>query len=83
MHFQPTPVMQPGTRGVVAVSGGLDSMVLLHALLEDFDAEDLVVAHLDHGLHPDSAAHAKRVAEHATTLGIECVVGRDVAMHPP
>ncbi|HEY5152508.1 MAG TPA: tRNA lysidine(34) synthetase TilS [Candidatus Saccharimonadales bacterium] len=43
---------------VVAVSGGVDSMALLHMLQAKSRQEDgwkLVVAHLDHGIRPDSA----------------------------
>ncbi len=38
---------------VVAVSGGVDSVVLLD-LLSKLDDVDLVVAHFDHGIRPDS-----------------------------
>lgn len=43
----------------VALSGGLDSSVLLHALASLREAacyERLRAVHVDHGLHPDSAA---------------------------
>jgi tRNA(Ile)-lysidine synthase len=47
---------KPGSY-VVAVSGGVDSMALLH-MLQEKSREDrgwkLVVAHLDHGIRPDS-----------------------------
>ena len=39
---------------VVAVSGGVDSMVLLN-MLSNLPGVDLVVAHYDHGIRPDSA----------------------------
>jgi tRNA(Ile)-lysidine synthase len=49
----------PGERVVVAVSGGLDSCVLLHLLhFEAPDALDLVVAHYDHALRADSSDDA-------------------------
>ena len=50
-------MLQPGERVVAAVSGGADSMALLHALWEmrrDFRLH-FVVAHLDHGLRPEAA----------------------------
>lgn len=50
-------------RVVVALSGGLDSVVLLHLLrfrLPDLRLE-LVAAHLDHAMRPDSAADASWV----------------------
>jgi tRNA(Ile)-lysidine synthase len=45
--------IQPGTY-VVAVSGGVDSMVLLD-LLSRKKGVKLVVAHFDHGIRPDSS----------------------------
>ena len=55
---QPQPV-------VVAVSGGADSMALLHVLhsLAPTWQITLHVAHLDHNLRPDSAADARFVAD--------------------
>ena len=44
--------IEPGTY-VVAVSGGVDSVSLLHMLQKQPDLR-LVVAHLDHGMRPDS-----------------------------
>lgn len=44
--------VQPGTY-VVAVSGGVDSMVLLDILRQQPDLK-LVIAHFDHGIRPDS-----------------------------
>ncbi|MEZ6194493.1 MAG: tRNA lysidine(34) synthetase TilS [Planctomycetota bacterium] len=50
-----------------AVSGGLDSIALLEALVEVLGrggaARKLVVLHLDHGLREDSAADAEAVRE--------------------
>lgn len=45
---------------VVAVSGGIDSMALLHALYQLPDMR-LVVAHYDHGIRDDSAEDRKHV----------------------
>ena len=69
---------------VLAVSGGPDSMALLHgsARLTRTDAPDwrLTVAHLDHGLRPDSADDAAFVADTAASVGLPCEVRRtDVA----
>lgn len=47
-----------GERLVVGVSGGADSVALLHALHALWPPKTLVVAHFDHGLRPDSAADA-------------------------
>ena len=45
---------------IVAVSGGIDSAVLLDMLVES-QAADLVVAHVDHGIRKDSAEDAELV----------------------
>jgi tRNA(Ile)-lysidine synthetase-like protein len=45
---------------VVAVSGGVDSVVLLDMLAQTGEHE-LVVAHFDHGIRPESAADARFV----------------------
>ncbi len=65
------PAEQPLTV-VVAVSGGADSVALLH-LLYHLTAEwrlTLHVAHLDHNLRPESAADAQFVAQLAQTWGL-------------
>lgn len=49
-------------RYIVAVSGGVDSVVLLHMLAER-ENDELVVAHFDHGIRPDSADDAVFVSE--------------------
>jgi len=41
---------------VVAVSGGVDSVVLLDILAQQLPPEHLTVAHFDHGIREDSAA---------------------------
>lgn len=58
---------------VVAVSGGVDSMVLLHLLNQRRTANKglkLVVAHLDHGIRPDSAEDRKLVQAIAQKYGL-------------
>ena len=53
----------PEGTGVVAVSGGADSLALLHLLVEHRDVHRLrlVVAHVDHGIHSESGTVAVRV----------------------
>jgi tRNA(Ile)-lysidine synthase len=51
--------LQPG-KYVVAVSGGVDSMVLLD-LLRQKPGVELVVAHFDHGIRPDSAEDSELI----------------------
>ena len=67
---------------MVAVSGGPDSTALLLALTElqsDLGLR-IHVAHLDHGLRPDSADDGAFVRELAQTMGHPCTVERaDVA----
>ena len=50
---------------VVGVSGGPDSLALLHLLRGYLSPEHLVVGHLDHGLRPTSADEAESVARAA------------------
>ena len=71
-----------GETVVVAVSGGADSLCLLHVLLGLRPALECVlhVAHLDHALRPAASADAAFVAAHAAGLGVACTVERrDVA----
>jgi tRNA(Ile)-lysidine synthase len=61
-------------RVIVAFSGGLDSTVLLHALVAaGRDRPGLVVSavHIDHQLHPDSRQWSDHCAEVACALGVE------------
>ncbi|GAB4523166.1 MAG: tRNA lysidine(34) synthetase TilS [Parvularculaceae bacterium] len=57
----------------VAVSGGSDSMALLHlaARWAAGARRSLRVLTVDHGLRPEAAAEAERVAEWAGALGLE------------
>lgn len=56
-------------RYVVAVSGGIDSVVLLDKLAKQPGLE-LIVAHFDHGIRDDSAADAAFVGELAKKYGL-------------
>lgn len=56
--------LQPG-KYIVAVSGGVDSMVLLDMLRRQSDLE-LIVVHVDHGIRDDSAHDAMFVRNYAT-----------------
>lgn len=55
--------VEPGTY-VAAVSGGVDSMVLLD-LLSQVPGAEIVVAHFDHGVRPDSAEDRQLVQQAA------------------
>jgi tRNA(Ile)-lysidine synthase len=75
-------LLEPGTRLVVAFSGGQDSTCLLHALHTLMPELDLLAAHVDHGLRPTSAADAQRVVELAASMGVATqVVSVDVAAY--
>lgn len=62
-----------GSLVLAAVSGGADSLALLAGLAWEGPRAGLRVGvvHVDHGLQPDSAAQAVRVAETAAGLGVE------------
>lgn len=57
----------PRRRYLVAVSGGIDSVVLLDALATQ--KYDLVVAHVDHSMRPDSVVDARFVQGLAAKYG--------------
>jgi tRNA(Ile)-lysidine synthase len=57
---------------VIALSGGLDSTVLLHLAAGDpaLRARGLRALHVDHGLHPDSARWAGACGDACAALGV-------------
>ncbi|HUF13044.1 MAG TPA: tRNA lysidine(34) synthetase TilS [Longimicrobiales bacterium] len=60
-HLRESALIRPGARIVVAVSGGRDSVALLHLLLAlrvDWGLE-LIAVHLDHRMRPGSGADAE------------------------
>ena len=59
--------LRPGP-AIVAVSGGPDSLALLYLLHETRADLQLVVAHVDHGIHPDSATVTRAVRTTAASL---------------
>lgn len=63
---------------VVAVSGGPDSVALLDLLDRSRAAHrlEIIVAHADHGIHPDSADVAATVETLAASLGYRCETGQ-------
>lgn len=60
---------------LVAVSGGVDSMVLLELLAATRHRHALapVVAHVDHGIHPESRRAAALVARRAAALDLPLI----------
>ena len=70
-------------RLLAAVSGGPDSVALLDLLVacRDALALDIVVAHVAHGIHPDSGAVAEQVRRLAQDYGLE-FMQRSLALGP-
>jgi tRNA(Ile)-lysidine synthetase-like protein len=67
---------------IVAVSGGVDSMVLLDMLRRQSDLE-LIVAHVDHGVRVDSHDDAVLVQKYAVTHGLSFMETRlNLGAHP-
>ena len=78
MKMNPSPLplelgsLSRTARYLVGVSGGRDSVALLHALVEA-GFRRLIVCHLNHGLRGRAAAaDARFVATLAARLGLEC-----------
>ncbi|HEY8540037.1 MAG TPA: tRNA lysidine(34) synthetase TilS [Steroidobacteraceae bacterium] len=70
---------------LVALSGGLDSTVLLHALAPSYRSRHNVrVVHVHHGLHSDAERWEAECARQAQALGLEFVTRRvRVPDNPP
>ncbi len=68
-------LLPSGSRLLVACSGGRDSMALCHAL-HRVGRWPLVVATVDHGLRPDSAADAAFVSTTTRGWGLVCTIER-------
>jgi tRNA(Ile)-lysidine synthetase-like protein len=68
-------VKLPKGKYVLAVSGGVDSMVLLDILRRQKDVE-LVVAHADHGIRSDSKEDKKLIHHYTTSHNIKLVSKR-------
>jgi len=63
-------------RFLVALSGGIDSVVLLHAAVSCVGADRCVAAHINHGLNADADAWQLACAAYADTLGVSFVSRR-------
>ncbi|MBI3993617.1 MAG: tRNA lysidine(34) synthetase TilS [Candidatus Lambdaproteobacteria bacterium] len=76
VHLRDTALLPAGSRGVVCVSGGGDSVALLrllHALRERLGVAPRVL-HFNHGLRPEADDEARWVCALAATLGVPCEV---------
>ncbi len=69
-------IFPPDERCLIGVSGGRDSVALLHLLLGT-GFKKLVVCHLDHGLRAASAADAHFVAALGKRLGLKVCGARE------
>jgi tRNA(Ile)-lysidine synthetase-like protein len=67
-------VVGPG-KYVVAVSGGIDSMVLLD-VVRKLSGVEVVVAHFDHGMRPDSRQDREFVEKTASKYGLPFIYER-------
>ncbi|MGQ9801429.1 MAG: tRNA lysidine(34) synthetase TilS [Candidatus Saccharicenans sp.] len=72
-------LFSPESRLLVAVSGGQDSVALVHLLLElkkDWPGLDLALAHFNHQLRASAAADERFVRQLARKLKLRLLVGR-------
>lgn len=58
------------SRWLVAYSGGVDSTVLLHALVRSATTVPVAAIHIDHGVQPQSAAWQEHCRQFAQSLGV-------------
>jgi tRNA(Ile)-lysidine synthase len=64
--------LPPHTRLIIGVSGGPDSLALLHLLQTIYSPQHLIVAHLNHQLRPSAADETQFVAATAAAWHIPC-----------
>lgn len=78
-HLAATGLIPRGCCVLAAVSGGADSVALLHLLYRVAPAAEftLQAAHLDHALRPDSPADAAHVHTLCRDLGVPLVTARN------
>jgi tRNA(Ile)-lysidine synthase len=69
-HPHGARLLRHRSRVLVALSGGLDSVCLLHLLRFGGDHAELHAAHYDHAMRPDSAADAGWVRGLCTAWGV-------------
>ncbi len=64
-------IIKPSNKLVLAVSGGVDSMILLHLVMVVHPHENIIVAHVDHSLRgAESDADRVFVADFCNRMGI-------------
>lgn len=69
-------LISPNTAVVIGVSGGPDSLCLLHALssISEMYGLILIPVHVNHGLRPEAAEESDRVAEMCDRMGLDCQI---------
>ena len=67
-----------GKRLAIGVSGGRDSMCLLHAVLhcEGIDKDDVVVVHVNHSLRDTADRDENFVRNHCARAHVKCIIKR-------
>lgn len=60
---------------ILAISGGVDSMVMLDILARKIPRSELVIVHFDHGIRSNSQEDAEFVKTQSEHYGIEFVMG--------
>ncbi len=63
-----------GKRVALAVSGGIDSMVMLHFVAQKEDLSRIFVVTVNHGLRSEAASDCAFVANYCKSLGVECKI---------
>jgi tRNA(Ile)-lysidine synthase len=81
LTLDPAGLLPPEETALIGVSGGRDSVALLHALWRR-GHQHLVVCHWDHGWRSESAADAAFVARLAGALNIPSAIERSAAPAP-
>lgn len=79
VHFaRSRGLIRPADHVLIALSGGVDSMVLLHLLQATTTSLSIRVsaAHFDHGMRADSAADADWLRAQCAALGVPLLSGR-------
>lgn len=83
-HIREKALFTPAGKALVAVSGGADSMALLHILvsLREALSLSLIAAHYDHGIRGEaSRADAAFVIRACEELGVPCFLGEGDAAY--